>query len=53
MPFTKMHKNGLAHLRASPCWHRNGLHHVDNVLAYGHRGRPIASILTSLLAYSH
>jgi len=26
-----LHGNGLAHLWASPCWHRNGLTHTDNV----------------------
>jgi len=32
------HRNGLACLRASPCWHRNGLSLTDSLLAYGHHG---------------
>jgi len=38
IPF--LHGNALVRLRASPCWHRNGLIRTNSVLAYGQRGWP-------------
>jgi len=41
--FPFLHVDGLACLRASPCWHKNGLARTDTMLAYGHRGWPMTS----------